>query len=680
MRFFVLGAFFFTSLLAHAQREDTIRNLQEVVVRAFASEKPLQQVAASVAIVHVKELNRFNNTSFLPALNTIAGVRMEERSPGSFRLAIRGSSLRSPFGVRNVKFYWNGLPLTDAGGNTYLNLLDFNSVNQIEVIKGPSGSLYGAGMGGVLLLNSSVLAKNEFQLSVVVGSYGLQRYQLQATAAEGKVKATIQYAHQQTAGYRQQTAMRRDALNLELQFSLASKTVLRSTSFYTDLFYQTPGALTKAQYDQDPRQARLATATLPSAIEQQAAIYNQTFYSGAMLDHQWSNNWSTKVGFFGSVTDFKNPAITNYEKRRENNWGGRMENQWTFSLLSTKGKLTFGGEFQSFSSPIQNYQNLQGVSGNLQFSDELKSSLATLFAQSEFDLPCNFYLTVGASGNFVNYEFNRNSTQPAIEQTQNIKPILVPRIALLKKWGEHFSTYGSISKGFSPPTLAEVRPSTNTYNDSLRAETGINYELGARGSFLKNFSFDIALFSLQQNETIVVQRQINGSDFFVNAGGTSQLGAEVMVSYLKELKGYPLSYLKIWTSFTRNNFQFNTYIKNQQDYSYKNLTGTAPIVLVSGFDLKSTFGLYLNSTFNFVDGIPLNDANTDFASSYFLVGSRLGWVSTIKKMPIDVWLGIDNATDQTYSLGNDLNATGGRYYNAAAGRNYFIGVKFVIGY
>ncbi|MCA6366231.1 MAG: TonB-dependent receptor [Cytophagales bacterium] len=531
-------------------------------------------------------------------------------------------------------------------------------------------------MGGVLLLNSSVPTKNEIQLSAVVGSYGLQRYQLRATAAERKVKATIQYAHQQADGYRQQTAMRRDALNLELQVQLASKTILRSTSFYTDLLYQTPGALTKAQYDQDPRQARLATATLPSAIDQQAAIYNQTFYSGAMLDHQWNNNWSTTVGFFGSVTDFKNPAITNYEKRRENNWGGRMENQLSFKLLSATGKLTFGGELQFFHSPIRNYDNLQGVTGNLQFSDELKSSLATVFAQSEFDLPNNLYLTVGASGNFISYQFNRTSTIPAIQQIRSFEPVLIPRVALLKKWSEYLSTYGSISKGFSPPTLAEVRPSTNTYNDSLRAETGINYELGARGNFFKNFSFDVALFSLQQNETIVVQRQINGSDFFVNAGSTSQLGAEVMVSYLKELKGSPLSSIKIWTSYTRNNFQFNTYVKNQQNYSYRNLTGTAPVVLVSGFDLKSKVGFYLNSTVNYVDAIPLNDANTDFAASYYLIGNRLGWASTVKKIPIDIWLGIDNATDGTYSLGNDLNATGGRYYNAAAGRNWYVGFTF----
>ena len=157
--FISIVVFIFFEFNATAQTDST-KLLDQVIIKAFAYEKPLQEVAASVAVIESKDLNRFNNTSFLPALNTIPGVRMEERSPGSFRLAIRGSSLRSPFGIRNVKFYWNGLPMTDGGGNTYLNLLDFNSVNQLEVIKGPSGSLYGAGMGGVLLLNSPTVSKN----------------------------------------------------------------------------------------------------------------------------------------------------------------------------------------------------------------------------------------------------------------------------------------------------------------------------------------------------------------------------------------------------------------------------------------------------------------------------------------------------------------------------------------
>ena len=72
---------------------------------------------------------------------------MEERSPASYRMNIRGSTLRSPFGVRNVKVYLDDIPFTDAGGNTYLNQLSYYNFNSIEVLKGPGGSLYGAGTG-----------------------------------------------------------------------------------------------------------------------------------------------------------------------------------------------------------------------------------------------------------------------------------------------------------------------------------------------------------------------------------------------------------------------------------------------------------------------------------------------------------------------------------------------------
>ena len=127
-RIFLALAMMLTVSIAFGQLlEDSVRQLNAVTVKGYAYDRPSSEVPATIGLVKEHDLNRFSNVSFLPVVNTIPGVRMEERSPGSYRFAIRGSSLRSPFGVRNVKFYWNGLPLTDASGNTYLNLVDFNS-------------------------------------------------------------------------------------------------------------------------------------------------------------------------------------------------------------------------------------------------------------------------------------------------------------------------------------------------------------------------------------------------------------------------------------------------------------------------------------------------------------------------------------------------------------------------
>src|SRR4030095_15459939 len=144
----------FISHLSFSQEQisDSTKNLREVIVRAFEQNRQLKQTPAAINFIAKPQLERYNNTNILPAMNSTPGVKMEERSPASYRMNIRGSTLRSPFGVRNVKIYLDDIPFTDAGGNTYLNQLSFYNFNSIEVIKGPGGSLYGAGTGGVILI------------------------------------------------------------------------------------------------------------------------------------------------------------------------------------------------------------------------------------------------------------------------------------------------------------------------------------------------------------------------------------------------------------------------------------------------------------------------------------------------------------------------------------------------
>ena len=41
----------------------------------------------------------------------------------------------------------------------------------------------------------------------------------------------------------------------------------------------------------------------------------------------------------------------------------------------------------------------------------------------------------------------------------------------------------------------------------------------------------------------------------------------------------------------------------------------------------------------------------------------------------ELFLGVENLLDVTYSLGNDLNAFGRRYFQPAPGINYYFGLK-----
>lgn len=648
---------------------DTTRLLGEVVVQAFSYDRPLHEIPAAVGFIGERDLSRFSNTSFLPALNTIAGVRMEERSPGSYRLSIRGSTLRSPFGIRNVKVYLNEIPFTDPGGNTYLNLLDFGSVQKAEVIKGPAGSLYGAGTGGVLLLSAPGAAykTSKVSLSALTGSYDLLRYVLRAESGDENANTVIQYSHQELDGYRQQSAMTRDIAQVNGRYRISDNRMLNVILFYSDLAYQTPGGITRAQYDTLPSAARAI------AIDQKTAIYNKTFFAGVSHEYQWNDRWSNRTAVYGTFTQFENPFVNNFEKRAEQNAGARTTFQYAFS----KGKLNVGAELQHGFSPITIYDNNGGVTGDIQSIDELTSDASFVFTQAEFFLPAQFFLTVGASLNFNTIVYRKLSDSPPFRERRNFNPVVSPRIALLKIINDQFSIYGSVSRGFSPPTVAELFPSTATFSRDLNPEQGTNSEVGAHGRFFNNrLTFNVTGYAFRLDETITVRRNEAGNDYFVNAGKTNQNGIELDLAW--NMPARPENFfhdLRIWSTLSLNDYRFASYMQDTISFNDNKLTGAPPIAVAGGIDVATRWKIYANVTLTYTGKIPLNDANTVFADAYTLAGVRAGYRNILfKNVTVDIFAGIDNAFDERYSLGNDLNAFGGRYFNAAAPRNFYAGI------
>ena len=70
--------------------------------------------------------------------------------------------------------------------------------------------------------------------------------------------------------------------------------------------------------------------------------------------------------------------------------------------------------------------------------------------------------------------------------------------------------------------------------------------------------------------------------------------------------------------------------------------------------------------------------NSEFAGAYNLLQGKIGWKKWLNSITLELFMGIDNALDEHYSLGNDINAFGRRYYNPSPLRNYYGGV--IIGF
>lgn len=673
---FLLSIFFYISSASQESAIDSI-TLGEVVVRAFEQNQSLKKVPAAINQISKAKLDRFNNSSILPALNTSPGVRMEERSPGSYRMNIRGSTLRSPFGVRNVKVYWNGIPFTDPGGNTYLNQLSFFNINSLEIIKGPAGSLYGAGTGGAILISSlPEQIVPAFSASLLYGSNDLGAINIQVNQGAEQFRNSFNFSHQQSHGYRHHTSMRRDAITWQTKIASAKKETLKFDFLYGDLFYETPGALTKNEYIKDPKSARPAAGTFPSADKAKAAIFQKTWLAGLNNNYKFNDRFENNLIVYGAYSNIRNPTFRNYEVRKEPHFGARTVFAWKPHTKKNDLKIVFGGEMQKGFFNVRTYANSSGRPGNSITNDDVNNDIWSAFTQAELRIKHDINITAGLSINKSSIEIQRLSMPGSAKQKREYKNEAAPRLAVSKKIFADLYVYGSVAKGFSPPTTAEVLPSTSIISTELDAEHGINYETGIKSAWLRNHLYvEINAFYYRLINAIVQRKDASNADYFTNAGSTRQKGVESQLSYLLESRNSFINNTRIWVSHTLNDFTYSDFKQVTNDYSGKELPSVAKNTVAAGTDMMMRNGLYFNLTYYYSDPVFLNDANTESASSYNLMGARIGWKKQSgKKNKFDLFAGIDNAFNVVYSLGNDINAAGGRYFNVAPGRNYYCGI------
>lgn len=666
----------FSFIFSFAQKKDSLNETQlpAITIRAFEQNRKLKDIPAAVNLIGKRALNRFNPASPVAAINTLPGVKMEERSPGSYRINIRGSALRSPFGVRNVKVYFNDIPITDPGGHTYLNQLGFYNYQNIQIIKGPGSSLYGAGTGGVLLIENTT-PDDLYQVKAVftAGSYGLQNSYAAARINTAASSNEVSLQHISSNGYRHHSALQRTVTTWNGEFGNQTQK-LKTTFLFGDLHYKTPGALTLDEFLRDPRASRPATAVVPSATTANASVSQQQFISGASYEQTLSAAWKNKTVLYGMFTRLENPTLQNYGRVAEPHFGGRTVFDFSKTMKSLVFSFYVGGEWQQGYSTVRIYRNNYGTADSLRSLDEISNRQSIMFAQAVFDLPPTGAATDGgwsfsasASLNEQRLKFERFAPNSQGNQQLRMQQP-APRLTAMKKF-KNINIYAGLAKGFSPPTTAELLPTGGDINMELQPEQGINYDAGLKYFTPGGTYIDINAFLFSLENTIVQRRNAAGGDYFINAGKTRQWGVETLLQQPIQMAGRTSLF---WLSHTFHHFRYRQFVQQANDYSGNKIPGIAPQVLSAGADFNLTNKWLASVSYTGSASVPLNDANTASADPYHLLGFRLRFTVPFAKGNMQADAGVENLLNQTYSLGNDVNGFGGRYYNAAAGRNFYI--------
>lgn len=667
-------------------KRDTTKNLSTVTVRGYLSDQPMLSVPASVSVITPDQLKLQPGNSLVSAVNTVPGVRMEERSPGSYRLSIRGSLLRSPFGIRDVKIYYDELPLTDAGGNTYLNTIDFNSVQGIEVLKGPDGSLFGANSGGVVLISpvNRYDNTNFVTAGLTGGSYGLVHENVGLQNVSKNNQFNFNQSYETFHGYRVHSDMYRHYFQASDKITYGKVNSLKILGFYSDLSYETPGGLTLAQAALDPTAARPSTPTIPGAIAQNAGITNKMTYGGAVNEWHITDHIRNVLAVYGAYVNFTNPFITNYEQRYERTYGMRTYFEYTGTPQKAYSwKANVGLEWEQTNADNNDYDNNGGTRAGPQSLDRVNVGQHFVFARYQATIDKRLQVEAAASLNFYGYDFKNVYPRMQNDFThQGFSPQIMPRVALSYQITNNFIWRASVSRGYSTPTSAEIRPSNNIINTSLGAQYGWNYESGFR---LRNndgtMLLDVSAFYYHLNNAIVRRLTAASTEYYTNSGDIKQPGLEFYFTdwLIKQNESSFIRGLQFSESFTLSKFSFGDYHDATTSYAGNELTGVPRNVSVAGLQVKFPAYLYLYAQYNYTARIPLNEANTFYAPHYNLVQVKAGWQHKLNdKAHFEIFAGIDNLLNESYSLGDDLDAVGNRFFNPSPLRNYYAGfnVKF----
>ena len=118
--------------------------LDEYVVTATRTELSRKEVPQSVEVITKEDIQNIGATNVIDALRTATNIEIPEAVGVGHTLGIRGS------GKNDVLVLLNGRRIPGEGygqvsTNTYvLSRLNVNNIERIEVLRGPSGALYGS--------------------------------------------------------------------------------------------------------------------------------------------------------------------------------------------------------------------------------------------------------------------------------------------------------------------------------------------------------------------------------------------------------------------------------------------------------------------------------------------------------------------------------------------------------
>jgi len=644
--------------------------LDTVVVTGTRTETPAFDVPAAITAVGAETIRAAGPlVNLSEALVRVPGLTVLNRQnyAQDLQLSIRGFGSRSTFGIRGVRLIVDGIPATMPDGQGQAANVSLPSAARIEVLRGPLALLYGNAAGGVVQVFTETGAREPtLALSSSAGPYGARRVGGTSLETAGDHSFTVDASSFRTDGYRAHSSASRDQLNAKWAWQWSGATRLDMVVNAFDQDALDPLGLTRAQWQQDPRQAPAI------ALTQDSRKYVRQKQAGAVLEHRFDEETALTLRAYLGERDLDNklsvplaaqlPAsssggIVVFERRYA---GTAAQIARRFVLgESVTARIVAGVEYDRMADDRQGYLNNAGVRGALRRDEDDRVANTDALLQASVDLGDRWSAITGVRSSRVRFETRDRYIAPGNPDDSGALGYRATNPVAGLTWhvDRDLNVYANVGRGFETPTFTELayRNGASGLNTALKAARGNHAELGAKWRAREGHSLEAAVFDIRTRDEIVVDTNVGGRSTFRNAGDTSRHGVEI-------------AYAGQWTSAVRAAVSF-TALTARFDNG-KRLPGTPERSAFAEIVYSPRAGMHAAVEMVHVGRIFVNDINDDAAPAATLLNLRLGAKHRVGVIEIEPLLRLENATNRRYAGSVIVNEANRRFFEPALPRTW----------
>ena len=670
--------------------------MNEVVVTAARGEITKRSLApVAISTISNKTLQDAKPVSIDQVLNKVSGVNMVNLGNEQHQM-----SIRQPMTTKSLFLYLeDGIPVRTTGLFNHNALLEMNmaGVKNIEVIKGPSSSLYGSeAIGGVVnFITIAPTTTPHLRISAQANNIGYKRTDLQSSFSKNKWGFAFSgYYADKRNGFMEYSDFHKGIFTARVDYRFSDKTTLSNNftrmSYYSDM----PGGVDSTMF---------ATKTFvnPQTFTYRkvdAARYRST------LTQAWNNNSKTSVSLIyrdNTIGQNPNYRIKDDYRKQGNTWVGKKDlahgeiNESNFNSyalvaqhkqhLNWKQTSLTGGVSTDFSPSTYNadyirikkdtvtkkYVSYQETDSTLT-RYQTKISNYAAFASLEISPIQKLRVVASLRYDHFNYDFDNDLKPSAFSgspDTVTQFSRFSPKLGFTYNLNSGTGFYGNYSQGFVPPQVTEMFTGVKVPN--LDPSVFYNYEIGGWAELIKNkLSVDANAYKLIGTNEIVSVKLDDGSSENRNAGKTSHQGIEF------GLNATPVKDVTVRISGAYSEHKFVQFVEKGNNYNGYEMNGAPNWMHNAEVWYKPSFakGLRIGAEWQKIGAYYMDPKNSMKYDGYNVFNVRAGY----QYKGFEVWVNVMNASDNYFSY-NSSKTTAGQTYTLAEPRSFNTGISYNFG-